>query len=150
MYGTRGGKRCSSPVGARCRAARVNAFIALSYIDGEEGRDSLESKLYLWRTLGKYAELVHSIGVHGLGLKLSEITEGDSMKYWLRYLEYNSVSLTKDDALIQLNVLTLSDSVQIKRVFENLKGREFRFGLNHGDLSLKNVIVDRRQDNKSY
>jgi aminoglycoside phosphotransferase (APT) family kinase protein len=120
------------------------AYIIQSYIAGDEGRDSPAHKSKIWRALGKYAKLIHSIGAPGFGLKLSEITQGDARKSWLRYLEYNIESLTANDPLIGLQVLTQPQSKIIKGVFANLKGREFTFGLNHGDISLKNTIVDVR------
>ena len=55
-----------------------------------------------------------------------------------------NVSLTEDDPLIKLKVLTQPQSKAVKDVFVSLKGREFTFGLNHGDISLKNTIVDIR------
>jgi aminoglycoside phosphotransferase (APT) family kinase protein len=121
-----------------------NAYIIQSFIAGDEGRDSPAPKLGIWRELGKYAKLIHSIGVPGFGLRLSEITRGDARKSWLRYLEYNIESLTENDLLIELKVLTQLQSKRIKDVFANLRGREFTFGLNHGDISLKNTIVDMR------
>jgi aminoglycoside phosphotransferase (APT) family kinase protein len=120
------------------------AYIIQSYIAGDEGRDSPAPKLGIWRELGKYAKLIHSISVKGFGLKLSEMTQGDARKSWLRYLKYNIESLTEDDPLIKLKVLTRPQSKVIKAVFADLKRREFTFGLNHGDISLKNTIVDVR------
>jgi aminoglycoside phosphotransferase (APT) family kinase protein len=120
-----------------------NAYIIQTYIVGDEGRDSPAPKLCIWRELGKYAKLIHSIDVPGFGLKLSEITQGNARKSWLRYLDYNIQSLAEDDPLIKLKV-TQPQSKVIKGVFADLKGREFTFGLNHGDISLKNTIVDMR------
>jgi aminoglycoside phosphotransferase (APT) family kinase protein len=120
------------------------AYLIQSYIAGDEGRDSPAPKPGIWRQLGKYARLIHSIGVKGFGLKLSDITQGDARKAWSRYLEYNIESLTEDDPLIKLKVLTRPQAKVIKAVFADLTGREFTFGLNHGDLSLKNTVVDVR------
>jgi aminoglycoside phosphotransferase (APT) family kinase protein len=119
-----------------------HAYIIQTYIAGDEGRDSPAPRPAIWRELGRYARLIHSIPVPGFGLKLSEITRGDARKDWLRYLEYNIESLTEDDALIGLRVLTRAQSKTIRGVFEGLRGREFAFGLNHGDISLKNTVVD--------
>ena len=119
-----------------------SAYIVQSHVEGDEGRVSPVPKLYVWRELGKYAKLIHSIRVPGFGLRLSEITQADARKSWLRYLEYNIESLTGDDPLIRLKVLTRPQSRVIRRVFANLRGREFTFGLNHGDISLKNTVVD--------
>jgi aminoglycoside phosphotransferase (APT) family kinase protein len=119
-----------------------SAYIVLSYIEGDEGRASTAPKLSVWRELGKYAKLIHSIRVPGFGLRLSEITRGDARQSWLRHLEYNIESLTEDDPLLELKVLTRPQSRVIRRVFADLRGREFTFGLNHGDISLKNTVVD--------
>jgi aminoglycoside phosphotransferase len=119
-----------------------NAYIVQSHVTGDEGRVSQVPKQHIWRELGKYSKKIHSIEVVGFGLKLSEIVRGDARKFWLRYLEYNIESLTEDDQLIKLNVLTKSQSKIVKAAFAELKGREFNFGLNHGDISLKNTIVD--------
>ena len=121
-----------------------NAYIIQSYIAGDNGRDSSGPKLGTWRELGRYAKLVHSIGVSGFGLSLSELTQGDSRKSWLRNLEYNIESLTENDPLIKLKVLTPFQSKRIRDIFAQLRGREYKFGLNHGDISLRNTIVDKR------
>lgn len=120
-----------------------NAYLIQSYIAGDNGRDSAAPKLGIWRELGRYARLIHSIGVPGFGLRLSEITQGDARKSWLRYLDYNIESLTENDPLIKLKVLTQLQSRLIRNVFADLRKREFTFGLNHGDISLKNTIVDK-------
>jgi len=121
-----------------------HAYIIQSYIAGDNGKDSGAPKLGIWRELGRYARLVHSIGVSGFGLSLSEITGGDSRKSWLRYLEYNIESLTENDPLIKLKVLTPPQSKLIRNIFAQLRGREYTFGLNHGDFALRNTIVDKR------
>lgn len=121
-----------------------HAYILQTYVAGDEGRDSRVPERYIWQELGKHARLIHSIEVRGFGLKLSDMTQGDARASWLRYLEYNIESLTEEDQLIELNVVTKSQSKIIKAIFAELKAREFIFGLNHGDISLKNTIVDRR------
>jgi aminoglycoside phosphotransferase (APT) family kinase protein len=119
-----------------------HAYIVESFVAGDDGRDSPAPRPGVWQELGRYAGLIHSIPVRGFGLKLSEITRGDSRESWLRHLEYNIESLTEDDPLIKLKAFTLPQSKVIRGVLTGLKGREFNFGLNHGDLSLKNTIVD--------
>jgi tRNA A-37 threonylcarbamoyl transferase component Bud32 len=119
-----------------------HAYILQEYIAGDEGRDTLFPRSHVWRQLGKYARLIHSIEVAGFGMKLSDLTEGDFRESWLEYLNYNIESLNENDELIRLKVVTQSQSRVITTIFEDLKGKVFNFGLNHGDLSLKNVIVD--------
>ena len=121
-----------------------HSYIVLTYIDGDEGRESAAPRPGIWRELGKYAKLIHSIRVPGFGLRLSEMTRGDARESWLRHLEYNIESLNGDDPLIELQVLTRPQTKLARDVFAGLRGREFTFGLNHGDISLKNTVVDAR------
>ena len=118
------------------------AYSIQDYVKGFEGRDLSADKLFIWKKLGEYAKLIHSVKVGGFGLDFCEMTCGDSQKMWLRYLNYNIESLNKDDELLKLNVVSNVQSKTIRRLFKNLKSREFTFGLNHGDLSLKNTIID--------
>jgi aminoglycoside phosphotransferase (APT) family kinase protein len=119
-----------------------HAYMIQTYIAGDEGRDSHFPRSHIWRRLGRYARLIHSIEVAGFGLTLQDLTQGDSRASWLEYLNYNIESLNENDELIKLKVVTQSQSRVIRGIFEDLKRTAFNFGLNHGDLSLKNVIVD--------
>lgn len=119
-----------------------SAFMIQKYIAGDEGRDSLLPGNDIWRQLGKYAKLIHSIKVAGLGLKFSNLIEGNSRKAWLKYIDYNIDSLNATDALLQLNVITEPQSKIVRDIFKDLREKTFDFGLNHGDFSLKNVIID--------
>jgi aminoglycoside phosphotransferase (APT) family kinase protein len=119
-----------------------HAYMIQAYIAGDEGRNSQFPTSNIWRQLGRYARLIHSIEVAGFGLKLQDLTQGDSQESWLEYLNYNIESLNENDELIKLKVVTQAQSGVIRASFENLKRRTFNFGLNHGDVSLKNVIVD--------
>jgi aminoglycoside phosphotransferase (APT) family kinase protein len=119
-----------------------HAYMIQAYISGDEGRNSQFPRSHIWRQLGRYTKLIHSIEVAGFGLELPDLTEGDSQESWLEYLNYNIESLNENDELIKLKVVTQSQSRVIRAMFEDLKRKAFNFGLNHGDLSLKNVIVD--------
>jgi len=60
---------------------------------------------------------------------------------WPRYLDYNISSLTPNDKVIELGVITEKQSEKIKEIFLNLKNTNFKFGLTHYDLSLQNTIL---------
>lgn len=60
---------------------------------------------------------------------------------WLRYINYNISSLTLDDKIIELGVITEKESKKIKNIFLELLNTNFNFGLIHYDLSLKNTIL---------
>ena len=119
------------------------AYSIQEFVEGSEGRDALIDKKFIWKKLGEYASLIHTIKVAGFGLGFGDLTQGNAEKSWLKYLDYNIESLDENDELLKLDILTKSQSEKIKGIFENLRLRKFEFGLNHGDLSLKNTIVDK-------
>lgn len=121
-----------------------NAYIVQSYIAGDDGVDSRMPKLDIFRELGNYARLIHSLGVHGFGPTLSDITGGEARTSWFRYLDHNIESLTENDPLLKLKVLSQRQSKLIRDIFTDLRKREFTFGLIHGDLVLRNTIVDQQ------
>ncbi|AZN41044.1 phosphotransferase family protein [Paenibacillus albus] len=126
------------------------AYMILSFVDGDNGLDSTAPSTDIWRQLGKYAKLIHSIPVKGYGENLIDPVHGEfhspahpgSDGSWLGYVQYNINSLTEHDQLIGLGVLTLQKSQRVRELFENMKRESFRFGLTHGDLSLKNTIIN--------
>ena len=61
---------------------------------------------------------------------------------WQGYLQHNINSLTDVDHLIELGVISQAESQEVKKLFENLKNASFRMGLIHGDISLKNIVVN--------
>lgn len=117
------------------------AYMVETFVEGVEGRDARTPRADIWRALGGYARLIHSVAVPGFGLKLSEILDEGGRQAWSRHLEYNVESLNGRDALLGLRVVTPAESSAVREVFVGLRGREFDFGLNHGDLSLKNTVV---------
>ncbi|MCK9857052.1 aminoglycoside phosphotransferase family protein [Paenibacillus sp. ATY16] len=126
------------------------AYMIQTFIEGDNGLDSAVPKSYVWRKLGEYAKLIHSIQVKGYGGDLIDLVNGyfqspshaGSDGSWLGYVQYNINSLTEHDRLIELGVITQMESKRVRKRFENLKSTRFRFGLNHGDISLKNTIVN--------
>lgn len=136
------GKHIQTPQILKTGVFNNQAYSIQKYVEGVEGRNFSADKKFIWKQLGEYARQIHDIKINGFGLKLRDMTQGDSQTLWMKYLDYNIESLNENDELLKLDVLTKTQSRAVKRIFENLKSREFRFGLNHGDLSLKNTIVD--------
>ncbi|MGM0883187.1 MAG: phosphotransferase [Bacillota bacterium] len=126
------------------------AYMIQTFIDGNNGLESTVPRSYIWRQLGEYARHIHSIQVKGYGDNLIDPVHGEfqspshagSDGSWQGYVQYNINSLTEYDRLIGLGVITQMESQRVRKLFENLKKETFRFGLNHGDLSIKNTIVN--------
>lgn len=118
------------------------SYMVESFVEGAAG-DELPAgeRLRVWRRLGEYARAIHGIEVEGFGVDLADFTAGDARGGWLRYVDYNVESLDESDELLGLGVMTRGQSARVRAVFEELRGREFRFGLNHADLAPKNTVV---------
>ena len=119
------------------------AFMVISFVAGKNGSEIIENKEQIWKTIGSYANKIHSISTSRFGEDMTEL--GTFRDKWERYLSYNIDSLNSKDKLLQLKTITEKQSEEIKDRFIKLRETIFKFGLIHGDLSLENVIV---QDDK--
>lgn len=118
-------------------------YLLQTWIEGVNGQDSPADKASLWSQVGQCIRRVHEIPVGGFGEDLDDLTHGGRPgETWLRFVDYNIDSLNDDDALRRLGVLTADQSERVRSVFRALREREFRFGLNHGDISLRNIVVE--------
>ncbi|WHZ56083.1 phosphotransferase [Metabacillus hrfriensis] len=130
------------------------AYMIQTHIEGVNGVDATLDKTYIWRKLGMYAKSIHTIEVKGFGEVLFDAekkifqapTHDNFDGTWTSFVNYNITSLTKDDDLIWLGVLDYETSKQVKRRFQGLIDYDFNFGLNHGDLSLKNTVVNKNNE----
>lgn len=126
------------------------AYMIQGFIEGVNGGDSTVQKSIIWRRLGEYAKLIDSIQVKGYGENLIDPVQGEfqspphagSDGTWQGYVQHNINSLTEHDPLIELGVINQAESQRIKQRFEDIKSEPFRFGLIHGDISLKNTIIN--------
>jgi len=119
-----------------------NPYMVETFVEGISGKKIAGDRSAIWRKLGEYAKLIHSIQVSGWGDDLFDDTPGGQRTSWLKFLNYNIESLADDDLLIELAVIDRAQSRRIRGLFGELKDRTFRFGLSHGDLSIWNVLVD--------
>ncbi|QHW30903.1 aminoglycoside phosphotransferase family protein [Paenibacillus rhizovicinus] len=130
--------------------ADETAYMILTFVEGCNGLDLTSPANDVWRQLGAYARRMHVIPVHGYGEQLTDPAQGrfhspphpGSDGSWLGCVQYNIDSLTEDDRLIELGVITRAESQRVRELFERLKQTTFSFGLYHGDMSLKNTLVD--------
>jgi len=118
-------------------------YMVEEYVDGTHGTDYSNST-HVWTVLGQYAKTIHSMQVKGFGDHMASPGEFDSnRKDFREYVKYNIDRLNAGDKLLQMGILTSRISEKIRTLFENLQKEKLEFGLNHGDLSLNNVIVDK-------
>lgn len=119
-----------------------NAFMIETFVEGINGKQVEGDRTSIWRKLGEYARLTHSIKVTGWGEDFFDDTPGGQRASWLKHLTYNIESLTDGDPLIDLGVLTRDLLPVARRLLEELRDKTFQFGLNHGDLAMWNTLVE--------
>jgi Ser/Thr protein kinase RdoA (MazF antagonist) len=119
-----------------------NPFMIETFVEGVNGKAIEGDRTAIWRKLGEYARLTHSIKVTGWGEDFFDDRPGGQRASWLKFLTYNIESLTDDDPLIDLGVLTRELLPAARRLLEELGDKTFQFGLNHGDLAIWNTLVE--------
>lgn len=117
-------------------------YMLQSVVSGINGEETSLNKQHIWHRLGQHAKIIHSISLDGFGETLDQFHSGDAQGKWQEFVDYNIHSLTANDALLQLQVYTLEQRATIKAIFETLRTVPFQFGLNHGDLSLRNTLIE--------
>jgi len=122
--------------------SQKRAYMLETFVPGVNGK-KLKNKLHVYHELGRYAKLIHSIKVSGFGENLTNAKRGIFTGSWKKYLDYNIKSLTANDKLIKLQVLTREQSGEVKKIFESIKKQKYTFGLNHGDVSIWNTLVEK-------
>nr|WP_211175642.1 aminoglycoside phosphotransferase family protein [Paenibacillus sp. SZ31] len=126
-----------------------HAYMIQTVVEGDNGLDTTVPPSMIWRKLGEYTQRLQSIPVTGFGRDLHNSVQdrfyspphAGSDGSWQGYVQYNINSLTEQDPLIELGVMTMKESQVVRQLFEQMNMQKFRFGLCHGDLSLKNTIV---------
>ncbi|MBI4232036.1 aminoglycoside phosphotransferase family protein, partial [Candidatus Peregrinibacteria bacterium] len=134
-------KGVSGPTVLDVGRSQGRAYMIETFVPGISGA-KIKNKLQIWKQLGKYAKCIHSIKASGFGENLTNPKKGIFRGSWRKYLDYNIKSLTDRDKLIALKVITKEQSRDVKKIFQDIKRQKFIFGLNHGDISAANVLVD--------
>ena len=136
-------------------------FIVQSYIDGVNGSLCPDKSELIWVALGKYAKLLHSVDVKGYGFNMKDYgvfhnyfidvkDYTDVSDYFYNsfnptlksHIEYNISCINQEDEFIKMGVYSLENINQIREAFSSLLDMDFELGLIHGDMSLKNTIIN--------
>ena len=111
-------------------------------VPGINGAECSTDQPRLWQALGHYARLIHSLQLAGFGEAITDFHTGQGQAGWQRWVDYNLASLTADDALLRLQVYAPAQRESIRQCFLGLRTRPLRIGLNHGDLTPRNTVLD--------
>lgn len=119
---------------------RTVSYLVQSFVRGETA--SLAPTTQSWRWLGRYARILHSIELTpDAPNRLYSRFGRDLATAWHAHLDYNIGQLTADDPLIELGVYAGEHQSTLTAAITALRDEPMTFGLNHGDLSLRNLLL---------
>jgi len=115
-------------------------FIVQSFVEGELA--DCHRSPDLWRSLGQYARIINEFPLDASAPdSLFPRFGRDLLQNWHRHIDYNLAALTANDDLLMLGAYDIRHQDCLRRAFSNLRQRVTRFGLTHGDLVPKNVLL---------
>ncbi|HEX8511298.1 MAG TPA: aminoglycoside phosphotransferase family protein [Propionibacteriaceae bacterium] len=96
----------------------------------------------LWRTLGRYARTINELPLTadapaGLYSRFGR----DLPDAWRAHLGYHLSQLNSEDPLLRLGVYPVRDQPRLREMVLRLADTPMAFGLSHGDLALRNVLI---------
>ncbi len=131
-----------SPRVVACGNLRKIPYLIQTFAEGAPGTKA--RSLASWRLMAEYARVVHTIPItddapDGLFSRFGR----DLDEAWRAHLNYNLDQLVATDALIRLGVYPADQQTRLRSALTRLEDVELFFGLCHGDLSLRNLLVPR-------
>jgi Ser/Thr protein kinase RdoA (MazF antagonist) len=119
------------------------SFIVQTFVDGAHGDTRRDAAL--WRTLGEYARRVNETPLDASAPgELFWRFGRDPRASWAAHVDYNLQQLGADDPLLALGVYAAADRPKLRACIESLRERVTRFGLSHGDVVPRNVLLPAR------
>ena len=113
-------------------------------LDGEEAQNHPE-RLSILKELGKYAKTIHSIQTKHYGQEFDWSKNCLSKNYnWKNYLHEEWKVPERIELLKKSNLLNREKLNKLKTAVKKIEQWNFHPALNHGDLRLKNVIVNEK------
>jgi aminoglycoside phosphotransferase (APT) family kinase protein len=116
------------------------AYSVQRFVAGANGETVRSAEL--WRTLGRYARTISAIPLADAPDALFSRFGRDLPAAWRAHLDYNVDSLNDADPLLELGVYERAEQSRVRCIVESLRDHSFEFGLSHGDLALRNLLVD--------
>ncbi len=116
-------------------------FIVQRFVEGHNA--DVHRSPHLWKTLGAYCRAINDLPLDdSVPDSLFPRFGRDLIGNWLAHIEYNLEQLASDDTLIELGAYDRRHQKVLRDRFRKLHDRVNTFGLTHGDLVPKNVLLD--------
>lgn len=107
--------------------------------EGDVNGAEYDDQLAVWRFLGRSASSIHAVPVTGFGDVLVDKDKARFDGLWTNYVTDNIQALSKGEGPKGLSHAQILD---LRRRFEMLGSAQLNFGLCHGDLLPRNVVLE--------
>ena len=92
--------------------------------------------------IGQYAQIINSIRTTNFGANFDWTTNDTKNSTWSEYLDKEFEAERRLEVFAQNKLLSSQQIRQLKKIIDDSGARPIQPSLNHGDLRLKNVIVE--------
>jgi aminoglycoside phosphotransferase (APT) family kinase protein len=92
--------------------------------------------------IGRYAQIINSIRTTNFGSNFDWTTNGPQHSTWAEYLDNEWQIEQRLAVFAQHQILSTQQIQKLRNIIDDTRTMSFEPSLNHGDLRLKNVIVD--------
>ncbi len=92
--------------------------------------------------IGRYAQIINSIRTTNFGSNFDWTTNGPQPSTWTEYLDNEWQVERRLDVFTQHKILSSQQVHKLRKIIDNTRTMRVEPSLNHGDLRVKNVIVD--------
>lgn len=92
--------------------------------------------------IGRYAQMINSIRTTNFGSNFDWTTNGPQHNTWAEYLDNEWQVERRLGVFAEHKILSAQQIQKLRKIIDNTKRMRVEPKLNHGDLRLKNVIVD--------
>lgn len=92
--------------------------------------------------IGRYAQIINSIRTTNFGSNFDWTTNGPQHNTWTEYLDNEWKIEERLEVFAKHEMLSRQQIRKLRQIIDNTRSMRIEPALNHGDLRLKNVIVD--------
>lgn len=97
---------------------------------------------HIVQEIGRYAQIINSIRTTNFGSNFDWTTNKPQHRTWTEYLDNEWQVERRLDVFTQHKILSSQQIQKLRKIIDGTRTMRVESSLNHGDLRLKNVIVD--------
>ncbi len=121
-------------------------YMVLRKVEGRVGNEASDRRKVVFQ-MGKYLSMINNVPTHGFGHVFDWSNNTLSKREtWKDYLDKEWMAKQRIELLEKEEILTKDNIKKLKAAFKELELLDLAPHLNHGDMRLKNVLVNDESD----